>query len=65
MIEIMQRDDGQFAVRDVGGPVLDDVLGLFASRREAQEWLLDRSLRSDARDDAPRPVLPGDGQGLD
>ena len=64
MIEVTQQDDGLFAVRDVGGQALDDVLGLFTSRREAQEWLLDRNLRSEANGEL-RQILPGNGQGLE
>ena len=65
MIEVLQQDNGLFAVRDVGGRALDDVLGLFKTQGEAEEWLLNRNLQSDARNDGPRAILPGGGQGLD
>ena len=64
MIGIIQQDDGLFAVCDYGGSALDSVLKLFASQREAEEWLLDRNLRADSESSGLRPILPGDGEGL-
>ena len=44
MLEVVQQADGRFAVRDIGGRQIDDVLGVFDSQREADEWMLNRTL---------------------
>lgn len=64
MMEVLQREDGRYLVRDVGGVAIDDVLGVFDSRREAEEWLLDRSLKVEASDSGLGVMKPGDGEAL-
>lgn len=62
MMEVLRQEDGRYAVRDVGGVALDDVLGVFDSREEAEGWLLDRGLQADAENDGLRVMTPGSGE---
>ena len=64
MIEVQQQHDGRYSVRDIGGIALDDVLGVFDSREQAEEWLLDRSLRADEENDGLNVMKPGSGQAV-
>ncbi|WP_419728862.1 hypothetical protein [Lichenicola sp.] len=64
MMQVQKQADGRYVVRDIGGQALDDVLGVFASRREAEEWLLDRALRADEDGDGLGVMKPGSGQAV-
>lgn len=63
MLEVLQQKDGRYVVRDVGGIALDDVVGVFDSKREAQEWLLDHSLDAEASHSGLDVMKPGDEEG--
>lgn len=65
MMEVLQQEDGRYAVRDVGGIALDDVLGVFDSREEAEGWLLNHVLQADEGNDGLRVMTPGSGQAFD
>ncbi|NPD66787.1 hypothetical protein HN018_25475 (plasmid) [Lichenicola cladoniae] len=64
MMIVSQQANGLFAVRDISGLALHDVLGLFKTRLEAEEWLLDRALHTDEADNGLSVQKPGNGQGL-
>jgi hypothetical protein len=64
MMEILRQRDGRYAVRDIGGAALDDVLAVFESLQEAEAWRLDRTLRDDQTHDGLGLLKPGGGQGL-
>lgn len=64
MMEVLQQEDGRYVVRDVGGIALDDVVSVFHSRREAEEWLFDHSLKAEAGDSGLDVMKPGDGEAL-
>lgn len=65
MFKLQQQPDGRFAIRNIGGRALNDLLSVFDSRREAEEWLLDRSLRAHETDNGLGVMKPGDGQAID
>jgi hypothetical protein len=62
MLEVYQQDDGRFAVRDIGGPELNDVLAVFDSQEEADEWLLQQNLLREEGEDGPHTMRPGGNQ---
>ncbi len=64
MMEVLRQRDGRYAVRDIGGVALDDVLAVFESLHEAEAWRLDRALRDDQIHDGLGLLKPGGGQGL-
>ncbi len=61
MLEVVQQADGRFAVRDIGGRSIDDVLGVFDTQREADEWMLSRTLTNEGRTGLGI-MKPGDGE---
>ncbi len=61
--EVVERADGKFVVRAIGGETLEDDSEPFATREEADEWLLDRTERL-ALNEGPHTLRPGGGQGL-
>ena len=63
MLQVVQQDDGRYAVRDIGGRDLQDVLGIFPTQREADEWMLTTGMNREARADGGAPIKPGDGEG--
>jgi hypothetical protein len=62
-MEVIELPDGQFAVQAIGGQTLEDSSGPFATREEAEEWMLDRTERL-SLNDGPHTLRPGSGQGL-
>lgn len=64
MLQVVRDPDGRHAVRDIGGTAMDDVLAVFDSCREAEEWLLDRTLQVDAENDGLGVMKPGWGHAV-
>jgi hypothetical protein len=64
MLEVLELDDGRFAVRDVGGASLDDVLGIFDTENEANEFALSEALVREGNQNEPHIQKPGGGQGI-
>ena len=64
MLEIFKQDDGKFAVRDTAGTTLDDVLGVFDTQVEADEFILNESMLREENSSDPDFQLPGGGQGI-
>ncbi|NPD66784.1 hypothetical protein HN018_25500 (plasmid) [Lichenicola cladoniae] len=64
MMQVLQQPDGRYAVRDIGGIALDDVLAVFDSRTEAEEWLLDHALQGDEAGDGLGVMKPGSGEAV-
>ncbi|HEV2674879.1 MAG TPA: hypothetical protein VGV37_10085 [Aliidongia sp.] len=63
-MEVVALPNGRFAVQAIGSDTLDPIAGEFASRSEAEAWLLDRSMADDERAFDTGIVKPGDGQGV-
>jgi hypothetical protein len=61
-MEVVERADGTFVVRAIGGSTLEDDSEPFATREEADEWMLDRTERLSIND-GPHTLRPGGGQG--
>jgi len=61
-MEVVELSDGRFAVKAIGGATLDDASEPFATREEADEWMLDRTERL-SLDEGPHTLRPGGGQG--
>lgn len=64
MMEVVQQDDGRFAVRDSGSRSVDDVVGVFASQVEADEWMLSQSMAQEENRSGLHLQKPGGGQRL-
>jgi hypothetical protein len=64
MLEVFQQPDGRFVVRNLGGPNLDNVLGLFDTQAEAEEFLLSQEMLLDDRESGLGIMKPGGNQGL-
>jgi hypothetical protein len=64
MLEVLELDDGRFAVRDVAGASLDDVLGIFDTENEANEFALSEALVREGNQNEPHIQKPGGGQGI-
>ncbi len=62
MLEVVQQADGRFAVRDIGGRSIDDVVGVFDTQREADEWMLSRTLTDEGNDTGLGIMKPGAGE---
>lgn len=62
MLEVVQQPDGRYAVRDIGGRSLDDVLAVFGTQREADEWMLSRTLTDEGADTGLGIMKPGAGE---
>jgi hypothetical protein len=62
-MEVVERTDGKFVVRAIGGSRLEDDSEPFATREEADEWMLDRAERL-SLNEGPHTLRPGGGQGL-
>ncbi len=65
MMEVVQQGDGRFAVRDSSGRSLNDVVGVFSSQREADEWMLSQTMVREQNDSGLNLQMPGGGQRLD
>jgi hypothetical protein len=63
-MEVVALADGKFAVRAIGAGRLDDFLGEFATRAEAEAWLLQRSMTDDEHGYQTGIIKPGDGEGV-
>ncbi len=59
-LEVVELEDGRFAVRSIGGNILEAVNEIFDTKEEADEWMLDRVERGV---DGPHTLRPGSGQG--
>jgi hypothetical protein len=64
MLEVIQQEDGKFAVRNIGGPVVEDILGVFDTEAEADAFLLGAELNWDDRNSGLGILKPGGNQGL-
>jgi hypothetical protein len=64
MMEVIALENGQFAVRKIGEAVLEDTLGVFDTQLEAEEWMLERTLRLDEAASGLGVLKPGGSQGL-
>ena len=64
MMEVVQQGDGRFAVRDSGSRSLDDVVGVFTSQAEADEWMLGQAMAQEEDDNGLHLQKPGGGQRL-
>ncbi len=63
MLQVVQQDDGRYAVRDIGGRDLQDVLGIFPTQQAADEWMLTTGMNREAGAGDGTPIRPGDGEG--
>ena len=61
VLQVVQLQNGRFAVRSIGGATLNTTLADFATEAEADEWMLRRSFSS--RGSGPI-MRPGDGERL-
>ncbi len=64
MLEVFQQADGKFVVKNMGGPILDNVLGVFDTQAEADAFLLGVEFNLDDRESGLGLIKPGGGQGL-
>jgi hypothetical protein len=64
MLEVVVQRDGRFAVCETGGASGNALLGVFATQREADEWMLQRTLLVSELEDGLCIMLPGGNQGL-
>jgi hypothetical protein len=64
MLEVVAQRDGRFAVCEVGGASGNPLLGVFSTEREADEWMLQRTMLVSELDDGLSIMLPGGNQGL-
>ncbi len=62
-MEVIELADGRFVVRAIGGATLEEDSETFATREEADEWMLDRTERL-SLNDGPHTLRPGGGQGI-
>ncbi|HLZ65441.1 MAG TPA: hypothetical protein VKQ29_04375 [Aliidongia sp.] len=61
---IVPLADGRFAVNAIRSNALNQRLGEFASRSEAEAWILQQSLAADEIVYGTGIIRPGDGQGI-
>jgi hypothetical protein len=61
-LEVVSLPNGRFAVRSVGGDLVDGIAGEFATRAEAEAWIFDRAMVEDEDMLATDVIKPGDGQ---
>ena len=64
MMEVVQQGDGRFAVREASGDSLYDVVGVFNSQREADEWMLNETIVQEQNGSGLNVQKPGGGQRL-
>ena len=65
MMQVVQQADGKFAVRDSSSRSLNDVVGVFTTQREADEWMLGQSMAREQSGSGLNLQMPGGGQRLD
>ena len=59
VLQVTRLQNGNFAVRSIGGTTLNATLAEFATQAEADEWMLRRNLSSSTSS----PIMrPGDGE---
>jgi len=63
-LQVVTLASGRFGVRAIGSDASDAVLGDFASQREAEAWILQRSMADEQGVFDTDILKPGDGQGL-
>jgi hypothetical protein len=63
-LQVVPLANGQFGVRATGSDASDAMLGDFASAREAEAWVLQRSMADEQGVFDTDILKPGDGQGL-
>ncbi len=63
-LQVVTLADGRFGVRAIGSDASDEVLGDFASRPEAEAWILQRSMADEQLVFDTDVIKPGDGQGI-
>ena len=61
VLQVTRLQNGNFAVRSIGGTSLNATLAEFATQVEAEEWMLRRNLASVGSSSIMRP---GDGERL-
>jgi hypothetical protein len=62
-MEVVALADGRFGVQALGGRVMQEDVGPFDTRVEAEEWIFNRAEQLSLNDDSPT-LRPGSGQGL-
>ena len=61
VLQVTQLQNGNFAVRSIGGATLNTTLAEFATEAEAEEWMLRQRFTSHGSG----PIMkPGDGEGV-
>jgi hypothetical protein len=63
-LEVVPLPNGRFAVRQIGRDLVDGGAGEFASRAEAEAWILDHAMIEDEETFDTGVIKPGDGQGV-
>ncbi len=61
VLQVTRLQNGNFAVRSIGGTTLNTTLVEFPTEAEAEEWMLRRNLSSQGSS----PIMrPGDGEAV-
>ncbi len=63
-LQVVTLGNGRFGVRATASDATDTVQGDFASRSEAEAWILQRSMADEQLVFDTDILKPGDGQGL-
>jgi predicted transcriptional regulator len=63
-MEVVRLANGRFGVREIGAGTIDAIAGEFATEREADAWVLRRSMLSDEANFETDIIKPGGGQGV-
>ncbi len=63
-LQVVTLASGRFGVRAIGSDASDALLGDFASEREAEAWILQRSMADEQLVFDTDILKPGGGQGL-
>lgn len=61
IMQVIQLQNGSYAVKSIGGSTLNTILGQFATRAEAEEWMMRHTVLSRAGSGL---IHPGDGQAV-
>lgn len=64
MMKVVWQADGEFAVHEIGGTNPNDVLAVFSTRTEADEWMFSRTLTDDLDSNGLCTLRPGEGQSI-
>ena len=61
VLQVAQLQNGNFAIRSIGGTTLNTTLAEFATQAEAEEWMLRRSF---SQSGSTHIMRPGDGEAV-